>query len=94
MPYIRTQGEYFTNGYGRVYFDLRDSKGYTGKLENLRHNDSEIALKVNLKVALTRKMRLRIWGYSQGEHLYLVTKQGLTMKYKMYSMAKRKGIAS
>ena len=43
----------------RLCFDLKASKGCTGKLENLR-DDSEIRLKINVKAALTEKMRLRV----------------------------------
>ena len=39
-------------------------------------------------------MRLRIWGYSQGKYLYLLTQHGLTMKCKTYSISKRKDIAA
>ena len=54
--------------------------GYTGKLENLQFSNCKIALKINLKAALTKKMRLHVWGYSQGKFLYLLTEFGLTMK--------------
>ena len=39
-------------------------------------------------------MRLKIWGYSQGDYLYSITELGLTMNYKPYSIAKSKDIAS
>lgn len=39
-------------------------------------------------------MRLKIWGYSQGDYLYSIAELGLTMNYKPYSIAKSKDIAS
>ena len=91
---LPTQGQYFSDADERAYFDLRASKRCASELEKLRPNDSKIALKVNLKPALTKKMRLRVWGYSQGKHLYLVTIGGLTMKCNIYSIGKQKVIKS
>ena len=68
--------------------------GYTGKLENLQFSNCKIALKINLKAALTKKMRLHVWGYSQGKFLYLLTESGLTMKYKIYGNPKTKDIVA
>ena len=60
---LTTEGEYFTNADKRVYIDLRDSRAYTGEMEILRRNNSEIVLKVHLKEIFTKKMKLRVWGY-------------------------------
>ena len=73
---------------------VKDSKGYTGELEKLRCDNSEIVSKVNLKAAFFKEMRLRVWGYLQGEYLYLVTERGLIMKKKTYSIVRRKHIVS
>lgn len=35
-----------------------------------------------LKKAATKKFRLRIWAYSHGEYLYILTKNGLTLKHR------------
>ena len=37
------------------------------------------------KKILAIKMWLRVWEYSQGEYLYQLSNQGLTIKYKIYS---------
>ena len=31
-------------------------------------------------------MRLTVWGYSQGQYLYILGPSGLTLKYKTYSV--------
>ena len=50
----------------------------------LSRNDSKLTLKVELKNPLIRKMRLRAWGYSMNEYLYILGRSGLTLKYKTY----------
>ena len=47
---------------------MRRSKGYTDKLEKLTRDDSDITLTVKLKAAATKKLRLRVTGYSQAEY--------------------------
>ena len=40
---------------------LLDITGYSGELEKLRRDDTDLILKINLKNALTKKLRLRSW---------------------------------
>lgn len=47
----------------RMYLDMRTSKENTEKLEKIERDDSDLTLKTNLKALLTKKMRLRVWGY-------------------------------
>ena len=90
---LTSEKDYFDTADERSYLDLRAIKGNTGELEKLHRNDSEITLKINLKAALTKNMCLHVWGYSQGEYLYLLTERSRTMKYKAYGIAKKKEIA-
>lgn len=46
-----------------MYLDMRTSKENTEKLEKIERDDSDLTLKTNLKALLTKKMRLRVWGY-------------------------------
>ena len=39
-----------------------------------------------LKKAVTKKFKLRIWAYSLGEYLYILIKDGLTLKDRTYSI--------
>ena len=87
---IPTEREYFTNADERVYIDLKDRKEYTVVLKKLRRDNSDIVLKVGLKNALTKKMRLRIWHYLQGKYLYLATECRLKIKYRTHSIENEK----
>ena len=75
---------------GKVYFDMRGSIKYTGELDILRRDDSNLVLRLYLKDATTKKMGLQVFGQSQGKCLYIPTDKGLTMKYKTYSTAEKK----
>ena len=65
----------------RLYFDLRASSGYVKEAEKLERNDSKINLHIMLKNAATKKLRLRVWAHSLGEYLYILTKNGLTLRH-------------
>ena len=69
--------KHFSNADERLYADLRDSKGYIGQLQKLIWEGNKIVLKVNFKVALAKKMRLKVWGYLQDKCLYFLTKPEL-----------------
>ena len=54
-------------------------------MEKPTRNDSKMIIKVELKNPLVRKMRFKVWGYSNGEYFYMLLNSGLTVKYKTYS---------
>ena len=66
----------------RVYLDLRADAGYTSEAKKLERNDSKINFFMQLKNPATKKLRLRVWAYSLGEYLYVLSRQGLTHKHK------------
>ena len=68
----------------RMYLDLRATSGYIKETKKLERRDSKINLYIMLKKAATKKFRLRIWAYSHGEYLYILTKNGLTLKHRTY----------
>ena len=77
-----------------MYFDLRRSKGYTDELESLTRDDSKLTLTVTRKDAATKKMRLRVTGYSQGEYYYALSQWGSIIQHKNYGITKDKNIAA
>ena len=81
---------YFTDSDEKVYIDIRRSKGYTGEFERVNRDDSDLVVTVDLENAATHKMRLYVTGYYQGEYMYMLTKDGLVMNHKEYSIAKIK----
>ena len=41
---------------------------------------------IELKNALAKKMRLRVWGYTNGKYSYMQKDGVLTLKYKTYTI--------
>ena len=39
-----------------------------------------------LKNAATKKLRLRVWAHSLEEYLYILTKNGLTLRHRTYAI--------
>lgn len=70
----------------RIYSDLRATSGYVKKAEKLERHDSKINLQILLKAATTKTLRVRIWAYSLAEHLYILTKSGLTLRHRTYTI--------
>ena len=61
---------FFTNTDEKLYIE-----GYTDELEKLTRDDSDITLTVKLKAAATKKLKLRVTGYSQGRILLYSVQQ-------------------
>ena len=70
----------------RIYIDLRDSLGYTNKMERPNRNDSKLKLTIETKIPLMKKIRLRVWGYTNGEYLYMLLDGSLMLKYKTFTI--------
>ena len=70
----------------KLYVDLRRGRGYSNELERIVRNDSSLTLTVTLKNAATKKMRLRVVGYYQGEYIYTMANLGLLLYYKDYGI--------
>ena len=79
---LPSRNNYFTDSDERVYIDIRRSKGYTGEFERVNRDDSDLVVTVDLKNTATKKMRLYVPGYYQGEYMYMLTKDGLAMNHK------------
>ena len=90
---LPNRNTYFTDSDERVYIDIRRSKGFTGELERVNRDDSDLTVTVDLKAAATKKLRLRITGYFQGEYNYMISSNGLIMNYKEYGVSKIKTAA-
>ena len=62
------------------------SAGYTNEMEKLERNDLKITSYISLKSEATKKLRLRVWGYSLGKDLYVLARDDLTLRHKTYSI--------
>ena len=60
--------------------------GCTKELEKPKRNDSKMSITIETKNVLMYKMRLRVWGYSNGEYHYFLSDGSLTLKYKTYTL--------
>ena len=81
-----SEDEYFkVKSDERMYLDLRASSGYINEAEKLERNDSKINLYIMLKEAAAKKLRLRVWAYSLGEYLYILSKTELTLRHRTYT---------
>ena len=84
---LTDEDEYYSDKSNeRLYLDLRASSGYMEEAKTLERNDSKINLAVLLTKAATKRLRLRIWAYSLGEYLHVLSRQGLTLRHKTYSI--------
>ena len=70
----------------RIYVDLRASSGYVKEAEKLERNDSKKNLQITLKDAADLNLRVRVWAYTLSEYLYVLSKSGLTLKHRTYTI--------
>ena len=68
---VPRKDKYFISSDERLYIDLRRSKGQNREFERVNHNGSDLTITIELKNALTKKMRLRVTGYYQGKYIYV-----------------------
>ena len=73
---------------------MRRSKGYADELEKLTRNDSDVSITVKLKAAATKKLRLKIVGYSQWEYFYTTSSVGQIMTFKRFKVTRDNNIAA
>ena len=69
-----------------MYLDHIARSGYVKEAEKIEQNDSKINIHIMLKEAPTKKLRLRVWAYSFGEYLYILSKNELTLTHRTYTI--------
>ena len=70
----------------RMYLDHIARSWYVKEAAKIEHNDSKINIHIMLKEAPTKKLRLRVWAYSFGEYLYILSKNELTLTHRTYTI--------
>ena len=70
----------------KMYIDMRKSKGYTNELEKFTHSDIDVSFTIRSKTGTTKKVRLKVVGYSQSEYFYTTSSQVQIMTFKRYSV--------
>ena len=73
------------------YYSLKSDErvylsGYFKEAEKLERNDSKVNLQITLKDAADFNLRVRIWAYFLSEYLYVLSKSGLTLKHRTYTI--------
>ena len=86
------RNKYFTDSDECVYIDIRCSTGFTGELERVNCDDSDLTVTVELKNVAVKKMRLCVTGYFQGEYNYMISTNGLIINYKESGVSKIKTV--
>ena len=74
----------------KKYIDLRRGKGYLHEIKKINRDDSHLSVTITHEAAATKKMRLRVTGYCQGEYLCSLSNEGLIMNYKDYEVKQQK----
>ena len=83
---LPTKEEYYAKTSDeRVYLDLTASSGYVKEAENLERNDSKINLEITQNAGDIYNLRVRVWAHSLSEYLYVLSKNGLTLKHRTYA---------
>ena len=86
---ITAQDKYTKNDTeDRIWIDMKRSNGYTDEFEKINRDDSGLAVILGFREATTKKLRLRVTGYSQGEYWYLLSNKGYIMSFKNYNISK------
>ena len=68
-----------------MYIGLQDSMGYTDKIKKPSRNNTKLTITIETKSPPAKKMRLRVWGYTNGEYFYMLRDGELMLKYKTYT---------
>ena len=79
--------DFFTNQYSkRLFIDMRDSLGVTGKKDPLKMSDESIQVEISLHQAAPHNLDITVIGQSFGEFVYEVRTEGNMVnlfKYKI-----------
>ena len=78
----------------KLYIDMRKSKGYTDELKKLTCGDSDVSLTAKLKAATTKRLKLKILGYSQSGYFYTTSSQGQIMSFKRFNVTRDNNTAA
>ena len=70
----------------RIYLDLKASSGYVKEAEKLEKNDTKINLQITLNDTADFNLRVRVWAFSLSEYLHVLSKSGLTLKHRTYTI--------
>ena len=56
------------------------------RLKNLKEMTQKSTLHILVKAGATKKLRPKVWTHSLQEYLYILTKNGLTLRYRAHAI--------
>ena len=65
---------------------MKASSGYVKEAEKLERHDTKINLQITLKDTADFNLRVRVWAFSLSEYLHVLSKSGLTLKHRTYTI--------
>ena len=79
--------EFFTNQESeRIYIDMRNTLGFTGQKDPMKRDDSAINVKITLRSAAARNLKVIISGQEYGQFLYERGNKGTIMSMYEYKV--------
>ena len=70
----------------RLYVDMRDSLGATGKEDAMKRNDFSIKVEISLKEAAATDLDIMVYGQGYGEYVYKSNKEGNMIQLYEYKV--------
>ena len=70
----------------RIYIGFHDSLGCTNEVKKTKPKRLRTNTNNRIKISTCKKIRLRVWGYTNAEYLHMLVDGGLTLKYKIYTI--------
>ena len=79
--------DYFTTAaWERLYIDMRDSLGATGKKDAMKRNDSSVKVEISLKEAAPHDLDIMVFGQGYGEYVFESNSDGNMIQFFEYKV--------
>ena len=79
--------DYFTTAASeRLYIDMRDSLGATGKKDAMKRNDSSVKVEISLKEAAPHDLDIIVLGQGYGEYVIESNSDGNMIQFFEYKV--------
>ena len=79
--------DYFTTAASeRLYIDMRDSLGATGKKDAMKRNDSSVKVEISLKEAAPHDLDIMVFGQGYGEYVFESNSDGNMIQFFEYKV--------
>ena len=83
---VRLKDFFTTSAAERLYVDMRDSLGATGRKDAMKHNDSSIKVEILLREAATTDLDIMVYSQGYGEYVYVSNEDGNMIQLYEYKV--------